>query len=249
MRTWRWADSVGVQAQNLWQECGKLIVLMHKGLGIYLTRSGFFSDSRSEWVVRGPSIIWLCWVVDGYLVLSRSGAPIPPMINNGGFLILKRHSQVLGMKVQHIRIVGKPPLLVQSCSSPISSVSAYSSWASMASSITLTFSYPVIFSPMSQQYWLRPNVYLTLPSRPASFHDRMTISQPVHLQSCHTSSTGRSPHWFSQLFQSILQIRMESRRTAGILQQFRLAVQYGLTCKLCMLSSRVVEIKVDTKVR
>ena len=46
-----------------------------------------------------------------------------------------------------------------------------------------------------------------------------------------------------------LQIRMESHRAPGILRQLRLAVQYGLTCKLYMLSSRVVAIKVEIKVR
>jgi len=44
-----------------------------------------------------------------------------------------------------------------------------------------------------------------------------------------------------------LRIRMESHRAPGILQQFRLAVQYGLTCKLYTLSSRVVAIKVEIR--
>jgi len=45
-----------------------------------------------------------------------------------------------------------------------------------------------------------------------------------------------------------LRIRMESHRAPGILWQLRLAVWYGLTCRLYMLSSRVVEIKVEIKV-
>jgi len=46
-----------------------------------------------------------------------------------------------------------------------------------------------------------------------------------------------------------LRIRMESHRAPGILQQLQLAVQNGLTCKLYVLSSRVVAIKVEIKVR
>jgi hypothetical protein len=53
-------------------------------------------------------------------------------------------------------------------------------------------------------------------------------------------------HSYSNQF---LRIRMESHLAPGILQQLRLAVQYGLTCKLYTLSSRVVEIKVEIKVR
>ncbi|KAF8501519.1 hypothetical protein F5888DRAFT_1801044 [Russula emetica] len=44
-----------------------------------------------------------------------------------------------------------------------------------------------------------------------------------------------------------LWIRMESHRSPGILQQLRLAIQYGLSCRLYMLSSRVVAIKVEIK--
>ncbi|KAN0120821.1 hypothetical protein V8E52_004090 [Russula decolorans] len=44
-----------------------------------------------------------------------------------------------------------------------------------------------------------------------------------------------------------LWIRMESHRAPGILQQLRLAVQYGLTCKLYTLSSRLMAIKVEIK--
>ena len=55
-----------------------------------------------------------------------------------------------------------------------------------------------------------------------------------------------NPHSYSNQF---LRIRMESHRATRVLQQLRLAVQYGLTCKLYTLSSRVVAIKVDIKVR
>ena len=54
------------------------------------------------------------------------------------------------------------------------------------------------------------------------------------------------PHSYSNQF---LRIRMESHRAPGILQQLRLAVQYGLTCKLYMLSSQVMATKVEIKVR
>ena len=47
----------------------------------------------------------------------------------------------------------------------------------------------------------------------------------------------------------LLRIRMESHRAPGILQQLRLAVQYGLTCKLYALSSRVDDVKVKIEVR
>ena len=53
-------------------------------------------------------------------------------------------------------------------------------------------------------------------------------------------------HSYSNQF---LRIRMESHRAPGILQQLRLAVQYGLTCKLYTLLSRVLAIKVEIKVR
>jgi hypothetical protein len=52
-------------------------------------------------------------------------------------------------------------------------------------------------------------------------------------------------HSYSSQF---LRIRVESHRAPGILQQLRLAVQCGLTCKLYALSSRVVAIKVEIKV-
>jgi hypothetical protein len=44
------------------------------------------------------------------------------------------------------------------------------------------------------------------------------------------------------------QIRMESHRAPGILQQLWLAVWYGLTCKLYTLSSRVEAIKIKIEV-
>jgi hypothetical protein len=46
-----------------------------------------------------------------------------------------------------------------------------------------------------------------------------------------------------------LQIRMESHRAPKILQQLRLAVQYGITCRLYILSSRVVAIEAEIKAR
>jgi hypothetical protein len=45
-----------------------------------------------------------------------------------------------------------------------------------------------------------------------------------------------------------LQIRMESHRAPGILRQLWLAVWYGLTCRLYMLSSRVEAIKIKIEV-
>jgi hypothetical protein len=44
------------------------------------------------------------------------------------------------------------------------------------------------------------------------------------------------------------QIRMESHRASGILRQLRLAVWYGLTCRLYTLSSRVEAIKIKIEV-
>ena len=45
-----------------------------------------------------------------------------------------------------------------------------------------------------------------------------------------------------------LQLRMESNRAPGALRQLRLAVQYGLTCRLYTLSSRVEAIKITIEV-
>jgi hypothetical protein len=71
------------------------------------------------------------------------------------------------------------------------------------------------------------------------------IPQPNGYRSVLTV-TSLDHHSYSNQF---LRIRMESNLAPGILQQLRLAVQYGLTCKLYTLSSRVVEIKVEIKVR
>ena len=57
-----------------------------------------------------------------------------------------------------------------------------------------------------------------------------------HLTDCHSYSN------------QFLRIRMESHRAPGILRQLRLAAQYGQTCKLYTLSSRVVATKVEIKV-
>jgi hypothetical protein len=45
-----------------------------------------------------------------------------------------------------------------------------------------------------------------------------------------------------------LQIRMESHRAPGILRQLWLAVWYGLTCRLYVLSSRVEAIRIKMEV-
>ena len=65
----------------------------------------------------------------------------------------------------------------------------------------------------------------------------MTLPADRHLTNRHSYSS------------QLLRIRMESHRAPGILQQLRLAVRYGLTCKLYTLSSRVVAIRVEIKVR
>ncbi|KAF8501516.1 hypothetical protein F5888DRAFT_1238859 [Russula emetica] len=78
------------------------------------------------------------------------------------------------------------------------------------------------------------------------------LTEAVHLLD-RAESTGVIPRpndyrsaltYYSNQF---LRIRMESHRAPGILQQLRLAVKYGLTCKLYTLSSRVVAIKVEIK--
>jgi hypothetical protein len=62
-----------------------------------------------------------------------------------------------------------------------------------------------------------------------------------------------NPHLTDQLIHSCAnefsQIRTESHRTPGILRQLRLAVWYGLTCRLYVLSSRVEAIKIKIEVR
>ena len=82
----------------------------------------------------------------------------------------------------------------------------------------------------------QPNGYrsmLTMYSTKLSFFSQGMVTSLDH-------------HSYSNQF---LRIRMESYLAPGILQQLRLAVQYGLTCELYTLSSRVVEIKVEIKVR
>ena len=80
--------------------------------------------------------------------------------------------------------------------------------------------------------------------RPNDYRSALTLFKAViplptdgHLTSSHSYSS------------QFLRIRIESHRAPGILQQLWLAAQYGLTCKLCTLSSRVVAIKVEIKVR
>ena len=80
----------------------------------------------------------------------------------------------------------------------------------------------------------RPNDYR---SALTSYEAIMPLSTDCHLTDHHS--------YFSQF----LRIRTETHRAPGILQQIRLAFQYGLTCKLYTLSSRVVAIKVEIKVR
>jgi hypothetical protein len=138
----------------------------------------------------------------------------------------------------------------QSCASLTSSASVFLSLASTASSITFAFSYPAMFSPMSQQYCPIPNIYLIAPSRPASFHGRMTIDQPLHCTkpSCLCQSTVTSLIKRS-CANEFLKIRMQSHRAHGILQQLCLAVWYRLTFRLYRLSSRVEAIKIKIEVR
>ena len=80
--------------------------------------------------------------------------------------------------------------------------------------------------------------------QPNDYRSALTLYESVMPLSMGGRLTDR--HSYSNQF---LRIRMESHRAPGILQQLRLAVQYGLTCKLYMLSSHVVAIKVEIKVR
>ena len=80
--------------------------------------------------------------------------------------------------------------------------------------------------------------------RPNDYRSALTLYEAVMPLPTDGHRTDR--HSYSNQF---LRIRMESHRAPGILQQLRLAVQYGRTCKLYMLSSRVVAIKVEIKVR
>jgi hypothetical protein len=79
--------------------------------------------------------------------------------------------------------------------------------------------------------------------RPNDYRSALTLYKAVVPPRTDGQLTDR--HRYSNQF---LRIRMESHRAPGILQQLRLAVQYGLTCKLYTLSSRVVEIKVEIEV-
>jgi hypothetical protein len=80
--------------------------------------------------------------------------------------------------------------------------------------------------------------------RPNDYRSALILYKAVMTLPVDSRLTDR--HSYSNQF---LRIRMESHRAPGILQQLRLAVQYGLTCKLYTLSSRVVAIKVEIKVR
>ncbi len=79
----------------------------------------------------------------------------------------------------------------------------------------------------------QPNDYR---SALALYEAAMLLRTDGHLTDCHS------------YFNQFLRIGMERHRAPGILQQLRLAIQYGLSCKLYTLSSRVVAIKVEIKV-
>jgi hypothetical protein len=55
-------------------------------------------------------------------------------------------------------------------------------------------------------------------------------------------------HHLTDQLNEFLQIRMGSHRAPGILRQLWLAVRYGLTCRLYVLSSRVGAIKIKIEV-
>ena len=80
--------------------------------------------------------------------------------------------------------------------------------------------------------------------RPGVYRSALTLYEAVTPLPADGHLTDR--HSYSNQF---LRIRIESHRAPGILQQLWLAVQYGLTCRLYTLSSRVVAIKVEIKVR
>ena len=80
--------------------------------------------------------------------------------------------------------------------------------------------------------------------RPNDYRSALTLYKAV--MSLPTDGLLTDRHSYSNQF---LRIRMESHRAPGILWQLRLAVQYGQTCKLYTLLSRVVAIKVEIKVR
>jgi hypothetical protein len=82
------------------------------------------------------------------------------------------------------------------------------------------------------------------------------IPRPNHYRSALTSYEAIIPlptdHYLTDRHRytnQFLRIRMESHRAPGMSQQLRLAVQYGITYRLYILSSRVVAIKVEVKVR
>jgi hypothetical protein len=80
-------------------------------------------------------------------------------------------------------------------------------------------------------------------SRPNDYQSALTLYKAVMPLPADSHLTDR--HSYSNQF---LRIRMESHYAHGILRQLQLAVQYSRTCKLYMLSSRVVAIKVEIKV-
>jgi hypothetical protein len=84
--------------------------------------------------------------------------------------------------------------------------------------------------------------------RPNDSRSALTSYETV-VPFCQLTGLTRHPTDQRSCASEFLQIRMKSHRAPGILQQLRLAVQYGLTCKLYTLSSRVVAIKVEIKVR
>ena len=79
--------------------------------------------------------------------------------------------------------------------------------------------------------------------RPNDYRSALTLYKAVMLLSTDGHLTDR--HSYSNQF---LRIRMESHRAPGILQQLRLAVWYGLTCRLYALSLRVEAIKIEIEV-
>jgi hypothetical protein len=79
--------------------------------------------------------------------------------------------------------------------------------------------------------------------RPNDYRSALTLYKAVMLLSTDGHLTDR--HSYSNQF---LRIRMESHRAPGILQQLRLAVWYGLTCRLYALSLRVEAIKIKIEV-
>ena len=108
-----------------------------------------------------------------------------------------------------------------------------------------------MFSPMSQQLTEaghllgRTESTGVVPRQNASdYRSALTLYNGVVPLRTDGHITDR--HSYSNEF---LRIRTESHRAPRILQQIRLAVQYGLTCKLYIPSSQVVTIEVEIKVR